>query len=80
MAIRAQPVKSVFARMPRIVRDLAATLGKEVRIVTAGKMTEIDKTVIRSERPSHPHDPKRARSRNRRPGSARRCGKPARVP
>lgn len=46
MAIRAQPVKSVFARMPRIVRDLAATLGKEVRIVTMGEMTEIDKTVI----------------------------------
>jgi two-component system chemotaxis sensor kinase CheA len=46
MAIRAQPVKSVFARMPRIVRDLATTLGKEVRIVTAGEMTEIDKTVI----------------------------------
>lgn len=46
MAIRAQPVKSVFARMPRIVRDLSATLGKEVRIVTAGEMTEIDKTVI----------------------------------
>ena len=46
MAIRAQPVKSVFARMPRVVRDLAATLGKEVRIVTAGETTEIDKTVI----------------------------------
>ena len=37
MAIRAQPVKSVFARMPRVVRDLAATLGKEVRIVTDGR-------------------------------------------
>ncbi|MGO9359867.1 MAG: chemotaxis protein CheA, partial [Xanthobacteraceae bacterium] len=46
MAIRAQPVKSVFARMPRIVRELAATLGKEVRIVTTGETTEIDKTVI----------------------------------
>jgi two-component system chemotaxis sensor kinase CheA len=46
MAIRAQPVKSVFARMPRIVRDLAATLGKEARIVTTGETTEIDKTVI----------------------------------
>ena len=46
MAIRAQPVKSVFARMPRVVRDLAATLGKEVRIITVGEMTEIDKTVI----------------------------------
>lgn len=46
MAIRAQPVKSVFARMPRVVRDLAAALGKEVRILTSGEMTEIDKTVI----------------------------------
>ncbi|HEY0185779.1 MAG TPA: chemotaxis protein CheA [Rhodopila sp.] len=46
MAIRAQPVKSVFARMPRIVRDLAAVLGKEARIVTTGEATEIDKTVI----------------------------------
>jgi two-component system chemotaxis sensor kinase CheA len=46
MAIRAQPVKSVFARMPRIVRELAAALGKEARIVTTGEMTEIDKTVI----------------------------------
>jgi two-component system chemotaxis sensor kinase CheA len=46
MSIRAQPVKSVFARMPRIVRELAATLGKEVRIVTSGETTEIDKTVI----------------------------------
>lgn len=46
MSIRAQPVRSVFARMPRIVRELATTLGKEVRIVTAGETTEIDKTVI----------------------------------
>jgi len=46
MAIRAQPVKSIFARMPRVVRDLAATLGKEARIVTTGEATEIDKTVI----------------------------------
>lgn len=46
MAIRAQPVKSVFMRMPRIVRDLGATLGKDVRLVMTGEMTEIDKTVI----------------------------------
>lgn len=46
MAIRAQPVKSVFARMPRVVRDLAASLGKEARIVMTGETTEIDKTVI----------------------------------
>ncbi|MDX2104246.1 MAG: chemotaxis protein CheA [Alphaproteobacteria bacterium] len=46
MAIRAQPVKSVFQRMPRIVRDVAALLGKEARVVTTGEQTEIDKTVI----------------------------------
>jgi len=46
MAIRAQPVKSVFVRMPRLVRDLAQTLGKEARLVMTGEATEIDKTVI----------------------------------
>jgi two-component system, chemotaxis family, sensor kinase CheA len=46
MAIRAQPVKSVFARLPKMVRELAATLSKEIRLVTTGESTEIDKTVI----------------------------------
>jgi two-component system chemotaxis sensor kinase CheA len=46
MAIRAQPVKSVFQRMPRLVREIATQLGKEVRLVTSGETTEIDKTVI----------------------------------
>lgn len=46
MAIRAQPIKSVFSRMPRIVRDLADTLGKDVRLDLAGEQTEVDTTVI----------------------------------
>lgn len=46
MSIRAQPVKSVFQRMPRLVRELASTLNKDVRLVTAGENTEVDKTVI----------------------------------
>ncbi|NNE22765.1 MAG: chemotaxis protein CheA [Rhizobiales bacterium] len=46
MAIRAQPVKSIFARMPRIVRELSDQTGKAVRIEMAGENTEIDKTVI----------------------------------
>lgn len=46
MAIRTQPVKSVFSRMPRLVRELSAQLGKEVRLVITGEGTEIDKTVI----------------------------------
>lgn len=46
MAIRAQPVKSVFSRMPRLVRELAGSLDKEARIVISGENTEVDKTVI----------------------------------
>ncbi len=46
MAIRMQPVRSVFARMPRLVRDIASKLDKHVRLVTSGDQTEVDKTVI----------------------------------
>jgi two-component system chemotaxis sensor kinase CheA len=46
MAVRAQPVKTVFQRMPRVVRDLALTLGKEARLVARGEDTEVDKTII----------------------------------
>ena len=46
MAIRAQPVKSVFQRMPRLVREVAVMTGKSVRLTTAGENTEVDKTVI----------------------------------
>src|SRR5947199_3266623 len=46
MAIRAQPVKSVFQRMPRLVREVANITGKQARLVTEGEGTEVDKTVI----------------------------------
>ena len=46
MAIRAQPVKSVFARMPRLAREVAAMTGKQVRLTSEGEATEVDKTVI----------------------------------
>ena len=46
MAIRAQPVRSVFQRMPRLVRETAALVHKQVRLVTDGEGTEVDKTVI----------------------------------
>lgn len=52
MAIRAQPVKSVFQRMPRLVREVAAMTGKKVKLVTSGEDTEVDKTVV--ERLSEP--------------------------
>ena len=46
MAIRAQPVKSVFQRMPRLVREVGEMTGKRVRLVTSGEDTEVDKTVV----------------------------------
>ncbi|MGF9562883.1 chemotaxis protein CheA [Neorhizobium sp. JUb45] len=46
MAIRAQPVKPVFQRMSRIVREVADMVGKSIRLVTEGENTEVDKTVI----------------------------------
>lgn len=46
MAVRMQPVKSIFSRMPRIVRDTAGQLGKEIQLILSGENTEVDKTVI----------------------------------
>lgn len=46
MAIRMQPVKSVFSRMPRLVREVSGKLGKTVKLVMNGEQTELDKTVI----------------------------------
>ncbi|MBT1159906.1 chemotaxis protein CheA [Aminobacter anthyllidis] len=46
MAIRAQAVKSVFQRIPRLVREVAGMTGKQVRLITDGEGTEVDKTVI----------------------------------
>lgn len=52
MAIRAQPIGSVFSRVPRILRELEASTGKRVRLEVSGESTELDKTVI--ERLSEP--------------------------
>lgn len=46
MAIRAQPVKPLFQRMSRIVREAAEATGKMARLMTVGEATEVDKTVI----------------------------------
>lgn len=46
MMIRAQPVKSLFQRMSRIVREASGAVGKDVRLHTFGEATEVDKTVI----------------------------------
>lgn len=46
MAMRAQPVRSVFRRMSRLVRELAVKTGKRAHLETFGEATEVDKTVI----------------------------------
>lgn len=46
MAIRAQPVKPVFQRMSRIVRETAALTGKLALLETEGDATEVDMTVV----------------------------------
>jgi two-component system chemotaxis sensor kinase CheA len=46
MMIRAQPVKSLFQRLGRIVRESSDAAGKSARLVTEGEATEIDKTMI----------------------------------
>ena len=46
MSIRMVPMDFVFSRFPRQVHDLAAKLGKEVELVTVGKSTELDKSLV----------------------------------
>lgn len=46
MSVRMQPIKTVFGRFHRLVRDLAGTLGKQIRLEVSGEETELDKTVI----------------------------------
>ncbi|HKM62773.1 MAG TPA: chemotaxis protein CheW, partial [Acidisphaera sp.] len=46
MAIRAQPLKPLFQRMSRIVREVADATGKQVVLQTEGESTEVDRTVI----------------------------------
>ena len=46
MAIRAQPVKPIFQRMSRVVREAADMTGKSVTLQCDGDTTEVDKTVI----------------------------------
>lgn len=46
MKVRMLPIEKVFNRFPRMVRDLAQELGKEIEFVMKGEDTELDRTVI----------------------------------
>ena len=46
MQTRMQPIKKVFGRFPRVVRDLARSLKKEVNLVMHGEDTDLDKNLV----------------------------------
>ncbi len=46
MKARMQPVSNIFSKMPRIVRDLAQSLGKKARVQMEGQETELDKSLL----------------------------------
>lgn len=46
MSVRMLPISFVFSRFPRVVRDLAGKLGKQVELKTLGEGTELDKGLI----------------------------------
>lgn len=46
MKTRMQPVKKVFSRFPRVVRDLARKLGKEIELELEGEDTDLDKNLV----------------------------------
>ena len=46
MKTRMQPIDHVWAKMPRIVRDLASTCGRQVRLDMVGGDTELDRTLL----------------------------------
>ncbi|MBA6362116.1 chemotaxis protein CheA [Colwellia sp. BRX8-4] len=46
MKTRMQPIKKVFGRFPRVVRDLARSLDKEIKLVLKGEETDLDKNLV----------------------------------
>ncbi|MFP3158615.1 MAG: chemotaxis protein CheA [Hydrogenobaculum sp.] len=46
MKTRMQPVKRLFQKFPRVVRDLAKLLNKQIELITEGEDTEMDKSVL----------------------------------
>lgn len=46
MSVRMMPMDYVFSRFPRLIRDLASRLGKQVELVSQGHDTELDKSLI----------------------------------
>ena len=46
MKTRMQPIKKVFGRFPRVVRDLARSLNKDIKLILEGEDTDLDKNLV----------------------------------
>jgi len=46
LTLRMQPIRKVFSRFPKLVRDLARGLGKEINVVLVGEDTDLDKNLV----------------------------------
>jgi len=46
MKTRMQPIKKVFGRFPRVVRDLARSLDKDIQLILEGEETDLDKNLV----------------------------------
>jgi two-component system chemotaxis sensor kinase CheA len=78
MKTRMQPIGNIWARFPRLVRDLATSCGKQVRIEMEGKETELDKTLVEAIKDPLTHVVRNALDHGiETPEERRACGKPA---
>jgi two-component system chemotaxis sensor kinase CheA len=78
MKTRMQPIGNIWARFPRLVRDLAMSCGKQVRIEMEGKETELDKTLVEAIKDPLTHLVRNAVDHGvETPQERLACGKPA---
>jgi two-component system chemotaxis sensor kinase CheA len=78
MKTRMQPIGNIWARFPRLVRDLAMSCGKQVRVEMEGKETELDKTLVEAIKDPLTHLVRNAVDHGiEAPEERLACGKPA---
>jgi two-component system chemotaxis sensor kinase CheA len=46
MKTRMQPIDHIWSKLPRVIRDLSSSLGKQVQLVMQGKETELDRSLL----------------------------------
>ena len=78
MKTRMQPIKNVWNKFPRVVRDVAVACSKEARVEMEGADTELDKTIIEAIKDPLTHLVRNAVDHGiEAPGERAACGKPA---